>query len=82
MNAKHLLTHIGVMAAGVGVAALAGVPFVTALPFSMIASCMLMMLSMRGHGSHGGPDSSQEISHEGATSTGGGQHHHTTAETR
>ena len=37
--AKHLLTHVGVIAAGLGVAALAGVPFATALPFAMIGSC-------------------------------------------
>jgi hypothetical protein len=67
MNARHVLTHVAVVVVGLGVATVAGVPFATALPFALLASCALMMLSMGGHGAgdeHAGHNRSAEIGDE------------------
>lgn len=48
---KHILTHVGVVAVGLGLAAAVGVPMATALPIALVASCAVMMLTnMGGHG--------------------------------
>ena len=51
MHGRHILTHVGVVVVGLGLAAAAGVPMATALPIALVASCALMMLTMMGgHG--------------------------------
>ena len=75
MNAKHLVMHVAVVAVGLGGAVIAGVPFASALPFALIASCVVMMLMMGGHGGHGGhqghdsgrPKSAQDADHSAHT---------------
>ena len=54
MNGNHL-KYMLLGGAGVfGVLLLVGVPLTSALLFAVVLACPLMMLTMGGHGSHGG----------------------------
>ena len=49
MNGRHILTHVSVVAVGLGLAGAVGVPMATALPMALVASCALMMLTLGSH---------------------------------
>jgi hypothetical protein len=48
---RHLLWHVGVATAAVGVLSLFGMPLSSALPIGMMAGCVAMVLGA-GHGGH------------------------------